>query len=90
MAASWICVFTEATLVNAFSVYGPTVDFVKLYNSICPKLAGQVAKLQGLSDKTVDQLLLPILASYGYWRLGEHACAPTIHTERERSSTGTI
>ena len=82
VATSWICLYSEAALSGAFPVFAVTIDFVKMYNCICPRMAGKIASYMGLDNHSVEQLLLPIARSVGYWRLTGHACSPTIHTQR--------
>ena len=50
-------------------LWGLSVDFAKMFNTLSPHAAAAVARIMGLSMHNVRDLTLPILKARGVWRL---------------------
>ena len=69
-------VYAEAVIHGAETLWGVSVDFTKLFNSICPRVAIEAAKLLGLADEDAAELIKPFSWGCGFWRLPNNAAAP--------------
>ena len=82
MAVDALNVYAEAVLHGAASLWGVTVDFAKLFNSICPGVAVEAAKILGLAEQDAKELMLPFDNGCGFWKLPNNATAPPAHHPR--------
>ena len=76
MAVDALNVYAEAVLHGAATLWGVSVDFAKLFNSICPRVAVEAAKILGLADQDAEELMLPFENGCGFWRLPHNTTAP--------------
>ena len=82
LAASKLGILTEATLHRTRPMWAVTVDFQKLYKTIDPILAGQVGVLLGLSQESMDHILLPLTIARGAWRVPHNSPVPLRRPKR--------
>ena len=60
---------TECASLGLQEVWGLSVDFAKMFNTLSPHIAFIVARTMGLSTNNVRDLALPIINACGVWRL---------------------
>ena len=77
LACSRIAWTTECAEVGLTQVWGLSIDFAKMFNSLSPHVAAAVARCMGLSLDNIRDLVLPILKARGVWRLPNN-CEPEI------------
>ena len=58
--------------------WGFSLDFSKLFNSLCPDIAARIANRMGLHWDDALSIVTPIQQSKGFWRLpNQEVCPPT-------------
>ena len=82
MAVDALNVYAEAVLHGAATLWGVSVDFAKLFNSICPRVAVEAAKILGVGDDDAKELMLPFDNGCGFWRLPNNTTAPPANHPR--------
>ena len=74
--------FAEQVLARRMQVWAIAIDFQKLYNTLAPTIAAQVAQHMGMSAELSNALVGPIVASKGFWRLPQNACTSVWENQR--------
>ena len=62
----------ERASLGLQEVWGLSVDFAKMFNTLSPHIASMVARTMGLSTTNVRDLALPIINACGVWRLPDN------------------
>ena len=73
-AIARITYMTEACTYGLRPVFALSLDFSRLFNSICPR----VAHVAGMSEENVRTLLAPILSAKYIWRMPFSSVVPAI------------
>ena len=63
-------------------VWALSIDFAKLFNSICPHLAARTLVVMGLDQKSARELIEPIVQAKLVWRLAHNAVVPQVQNSR--------
>ena len=66
--AARAALYVERIVSLKKETWGFSLDFSRLFNSLCPHLSGAVACRLGLAIQDVDSLLRPIVLSRTFWR----------------------
>ena len=77
LACSRIAWTTECAQVGLSKIWGLSIDFAKMFNSLSPHVAAAVAGCMGLALDNIRDLALPILRAKGVWRLPKN-CEPEV------------
>ena len=67
---------TETCLHDFEPRFGVSLDFTKLFNTLCPDLVMNTAALMGLNESMIRAMFLPIKHSQGAWRLPQNFVVP--------------
>ena len=68
-ACAKIALAKERAALGLYVLWGLSVDFAKMFNTLSPHVAAAVARITGWSMHNIRDLTLPILKAKGVWRL---------------------
>ena len=75
-AVTRLSVWAETIAQRKGQVWGLSVDVSKMFNSLSPLAAMDIARYCGLEQKDCETLVAPIISSKGCWRLGANGVTP--------------
>ena len=81
-AVATLNLHVEMILHKVMPVWGISIDFAKLFNTISPEVVERIAILLGLQPESAADALRPIYESVGVWRLPRNTLCPWLATER--------